>query len=174
MLYVSKRVKSIFQLDLESLAKVVSEKKNAAALKISRVKLQLFFTGGEESKATIEKQFDDIFQQQTSHSALNHQLKKTFQKKSALLGTLEKADSLLHNNFSETAARSAKTKLKVFGGTRSDEGRDARDTFLSLIHTCRKLEINFISSKIEYVGYTIFQNLHRSFASVHHQKNQMH
>jgi Transposase IS66 family len=98
----------------------------------------------EESKVAIEKQFDDIFQQQTSSPTLNHQLKKTFQKKNALLGALERADSLLHNNASETAARSAKTKLKVSGGTRSDEGRDARDTFLSLMHTCRKLGINFI------------------------------
>jgi len=98
----------------------------------------------EESKAAIEKQFDDIFQQQTSSPTLNHQLKKTFQKKNALLGVLERVDSLLHNNASETAARSAKTKFKVSGGTRSDEGRDARDTFLSLMHTCRKLGINFI------------------------------
>lgn len=98
----------------------------------------------EECKVAIEKQFDNIFQQQTSSPTLNHQLKKTFQKKNALLGILVRVDSLLHNNASETAARSAKTKFKVSGGTRSDEGRDARDTFLSLMLTCRKLGINFI------------------------------
>lgn len=101
-------------------------------------------TPDEEAKTAIKKQFDDIFQQQTSSPTLNHQLKKTHQKKEALLGVLERVDSPLHNNASETAARSAKTKFKVSGGTRSDEGRDARDTFLSLMGTCRKLGINFI------------------------------
>ncbi len=40
--------------------------------------------------------------------------------------------------------RKAKTKFKVSGGTRSDCGRVARDTFLSLQQTCLKLGINFI------------------------------
>jgi hypothetical protein len=33
------------------------------------------------------------------------------------------------------------TKRKVSGGTRSDLGRDARDTFLGLAKTCTKLGI---------------------------------
>lgn len=49
------------------------------------------------------------------------------------------------NNSSETDARAAVVKRKVSGGTRSDAGKDARDTFLSLKHTCRKLGLNFIS-----------------------------
>ncbi|MBA3603699.1 MAG: transposase [Parachlamydiaceae bacterium] len=98
----------------------------------------------EEAKKAIERQFDDIFSQQTSSPTLNHQLQKTYRKKEALLGVLERVESPLHNNGSETPARSAKTKLKVSGGTRSDQGREARDTFLSLRQTCLKLGINFI------------------------------
>lgn len=95
-------------------------------------------------KTTIEKQFDEIFQQQTSSETLNHQLQKSFKKKDALLGVLTRPDSPLHNNSSESDARKAKTKFKVSGGTRSDCGQVARDTFLSLQQTCLKLGINFI------------------------------
>jgi hypothetical protein len=44
----------------------------------------------------------------------------------------------------EARADAAKIKLKISGGTRSDEGRKVRDTFLSLQQTCLKLCINFI------------------------------
>lgn len=97
-----------------------------------------------EIAEAIEKMFDEIFQQETSSPTLNHQLKKTHQKKQELLRVLQRPEIPLHNNASETDARSAKTKLKVSGGTRSDAGRIARDTFLSLKQTCRKLGINFI------------------------------
>ena len=93
----------------------------------------------------IQKQFDDIFLQNTSSPTLNHQLEKTYQKKAELLRVLEWSKTPLHNNSSETDARSAKTKFKVSGGTRSDAGRSARDTFLSLKQTCMKLRINFIA-----------------------------
>jgi hypothetical protein len=93
----------------------------------------------------IENSFDEIFQQETSSPTLNHQLKKTHQKKQELLRALQRPETPLHNNSSETDARSAKTKLKVSGGTRSELGRIARDTFLSLKQTCRKLGINFIA-----------------------------
>lgn len=95
-------------------------------------------------KTVIEKQFDEIFQQQTNSATLNHQLQKTYKKGDALLGVLIRPDSPVHNNPSETAARKAKTKFKVSGGTRSDCGRTARDTFLSLQQTCLKLRVNFI------------------------------
>jgi len=75
---------------------------------------------------------------------LNHQLKKTHKKKAELLRVLQRPATPLHNNASETDARSAKIKLKISGGTRSDMGQKVRDTFLSLQQTCRKLGINFI------------------------------
>lgn len=109
-------------------------------------KLKAFKESPEaETIESIQKQFDDIFQQETSSPTLNHQLKKTYQKKEELLRVLQRPETPLHNNASETDARSAKTKLKVSGGTRSDMGRDARDTFLSLKQTCMKLGINFIA-----------------------------
>ena len=99
----------------------------------------------EALKEHIQKQFDDIFQQKTSSPTLNHQLEKTYEKKQELLMVLERPTTPLHNNSSESDARSAKIKLKISGGTRSDQGRKVRDTFLSLRQTCRKLGINFIA-----------------------------
>ena len=102
-------------------------------------------TPNDEAKEAIKKQFDQIFLQDTSSPTLTKRLRMTYQKKSELLRVLERPDTPLHNNSSETAARAEVTKRKVSGGTRSDEGRNARNTFLSLKLTCFKLGINFIT-----------------------------
>lgn len=99
----------------------------------------------KEAEARIREQFDDIFQQTTRSPTLNRQLEKTYGKKEELLRVLERPETPLHNNSSETCARAAKIKLKISGGTRSELGQKARDTFLSLKQTCMKLGINFIS-----------------------------
>jgi hypothetical protein len=99
----------------------------------------------EFSKKVIEKQFDDLFLNLTTSShTLNHRLRLTYEKKHRLLRVLDKPNTPLHNNSSESDARAAVIKRKISGGTRSDAGRDCRDTFLSLKQTCRKLGINFI------------------------------
>ena len=99
----------------------------------------------KEAAESIEKEFDNIFQQKTSSPTLNRQLEKTSEKKQELLRVLQRPDTPLHNNSSETCARAAKIKLKISGGTRSEVGQKVRDTFLSLKQTCLKLEINFMS-----------------------------
>ena len=99
----------------------------------------------KEAAESIEKEFDRIFQQKTSSPTLNHQLEKTGEKKEELLMVLQRPNTPLHNNSSETCARAAKIKLKISGGTRSEMGQKVRDTFLSLKQTCRKLGINFMS-----------------------------
>jgi len=98
----------------------------------------------EDFKSYLDQKFDEIFQQKTSSALLNKQLSKTHKKKLKLLRVLERPNTPLHNNSSETDARSAKMKLKISGGTRSDTGQLARDTFLSLQQTCRKLSIKFM------------------------------
>lgn len=119
---------------------------------------------------SIEKKFEEIFQQETSSPTLNHQLKKTLLKKEKLLRVLQRPEVPLHNNASETDARSAKTKLKISGGTRSDLGRVVRDTFLSLKQTCLKLGINFIAYLNDRVrGLYVIPRL----AEVIQQRSQM-
>lgn len=100
----------------------------------------------DAAKQVIENQFDDLFLRLvTSSPTLNHRLRLTHEKKEKLLRVLERPNTPLHNNRSESDARAAVIKRKVSGGTRSDAGKDSRDTFLSLIQTCRKLKINFIA-----------------------------
>ena len=64
-------------------------------------------------------------------------------KESELLLVLERPETPLHNNGSEEAIRDYAKKRKISGSTRSDWGRQCRDTFASLKKTCRKLGVSF-------------------------------
>ena len=55
---------------------------------------------------------------------------------------LERPEIPLHNNLSENDIRDYVKKRKISATTRSDSGRKARDTFLSLKKTCQKLGIS--------------------------------
>ena len=50
----------------------------------------------------------------------------------------------LHTNGSGNDIRCHATRRKLSGGTWSEPGRLARDTFLALIKTCRKLAVPFL------------------------------
>ena len=103
----------------------------------------------ENLKASLEQNFDDLFlKKKTFSPSLNKQLASTYAKKSELLRVLERPETPLHNNGTETDAREMVVKRKVSGGTRSDEGQKCRDTFISLKKTCGKLGITFL----EYLG----------------------
>jgi hypothetical protein len=60
-----------------------------------------------------------------------------------LLRVLSRPEVPLYNNTSERHIREYVTRRKVSGGTRSDSGRRARDTFASLKKTCRCLGVIF-------------------------------
>ena len=94
-------------------------------------------------KARLEQEFDALFLQKTSSALLNDRLALTYEKKDRLLLVLEIPSTPLHNNPCETDGRSGVVIKRVSGGTRSDDGKKARDTFLSLKQTARKLGINF-------------------------------
>ena len=70
-------------------------------------------------------------------------LRHLHRRKSELLLVLRRPDIPLHTNGSETDIRDFVKKRKVSGGTRSELGRQCRDTFASLKKTCRKLGISF-------------------------------
>lgn len=57
---------------------------------------------------------------------------------------LERPETPLHNNGTETDAREMVVKRKVSGGTGTDEGQKCRDTFVSLKKTCSKLGLTFL------------------------------
>ena len=94
-------------------------------------------------KAALKARFDRIFKRQTGFATLDRLLARLHANKSELLRVLDYPQIPLHTNGSENDIRCQVTRRKVSGTTRSDDGRDCRDAFLSLAKTCRKLGISF-------------------------------
>jgi Transposase IS66 family len=100
-------------------------------------------TPGKATKRTLQERFDAIFTQQTCFQTLNLALQRLHANKKELLLVLERPDIPLHNNLSENDIRDYVKKRKISATTRSEAGRAARDTFLSLKKTCQKLGLSF-------------------------------
>ncbi len=109
-----------------------------------------------KDKNRLEKMFDEIFFSKTASATLNTVLKRIYQNKSELLLVLDRPDIPLHNNGAESAIREYVKKRKISGSTRSETGRQCRDTFTSLKKSCRKLELSFwqyLKDRIEQTGF---------------------
>lgn len=96
-----------------------------------------------QRKRELTRRFDNIFTAKTGFVMLDRQLKRLHAHKNELLKVLERPDIPLHTNGSENDIRCQVIKRKISGGTRSNEGRQCRDAFLSLAKTCAKLGISF-------------------------------
>jgi Transposase IS66 family len=94
-------------------------------------------------KAVLESHFDTLCEQRTVYPSINNVLKEMRQHKADLLRVLECLAVPLHNNGTESIIRVYVQKRKISGSTRSPAGRRCRDTFVSLMKTCRKLGISF-------------------------------
>lgn len=105
-----------------------------------------------EKVAPLQARFDALFTQSTDYYTLDDLLLRLHRRKSELLLILKRPDIPLHTNGSETDIRDYVKKRKVSGGTRSDLGRQCRDTFASLKKTCRKLGIPFWSYLLDRVS----------------------
>lgn len=97
----------------------------------------------ETKKIQLEDRFEEIFTQKTDYQMLNLALERLYGNKAELLLVLERPEIPLHNNLSENDIREYVKRRKVSGSTRSELGRQCRDTFTSLKKTCRKLGISF-------------------------------
>ena len=97
----------------------------------------------KRSKAVLVARFEHIFKLETGFVTLDRLLVRLHKKKSELLMVLDRPEIPLHTNGSENDVRCQVTRRKVSGGTRSDTGRDCRDSFLALGKTCFKLGISF-------------------------------
>jgi uncharacterized coiled-coil protein SlyX len=97
-----------------------------------------------ESSLNLQGKFDRIFGRcYIRHGLLNGVLNQIRNHKLELLQVLDCPEFPLHNNAAETDIREYVTRRKISGGTRSELGRKARDTFVGLKKTCRKLGISF-------------------------------
>ncbi len=91
----------------------------------------------------IEQKFDKLCKPVTHFDSLSKLLKALKNKKDKLLLVLTQPHTSLHNNDSERDIREYVKRRKISAGTRSENGKKARDTLLSLKKTCRKLGISF-------------------------------
>lgn len=96
-----------------------------------------------EEKVKLSKIFDELFTSNTGFSRLDEYFPNTLARKDKLLLVLDHPYIPLHNNTSETDLRERVIKRKISYGNRSWQGVKAWDTYLGLLHTCRKLKISF-------------------------------
>jgi hypothetical protein len=97
----------------------------------------------EAKSLELAARFDTIFTQKTGYATLDLALRRLHCNCEELLLVLKRPDVPLHTNGSERDIREQVIRKKISGGTRSDLGRQCRDTFLSLKKTCRKLGVSF-------------------------------
>jgi hypothetical protein len=91
----------------------------------------------------LRTEFDTLFATRTGYTQLDRQIAKTQAKKPALLLVLDHPELPLHNNAAELAVRQRVRKRDISFGPRSEAGKEAWDTFMTLAETTRKLGISF-------------------------------
>ncbi len=106
-----------------------------------------------EDKTALADRFDTIFTTPTCNTPLNLALGRLHANKAELLLVLERPEIPLHNNLSERDIREYVKRRKISGSTRSEKGRKARDTFISLKKTCRKLGLSFWKYLQDRIGH---------------------
>jgi hypothetical protein len=97
----------------------------------------------ESERLSLDKRFDEIFQQRTCFQTLNLAIERLHKNKAGLLVALKKPQVPLHNNVAEGHIRDVVKKRKISASTRNEEGKRCRDTFLSLKKTCANLGVSF-------------------------------
>jgi hypothetical protein len=84
-----------------------------------------------------KKHLTRCFSTKTGYEELDKRTALTKQKKEELLLVLRFPKIPLHNNTAELALRELVVKRKISNGTRSEDGRTARETMMTLLDTCR-------------------------------------
>jgi len=115
-----------------------------------------------ERKNALTTEFDRIFTTTTGFVTLDRLLARLHANKAELLKVLERPEIPLHTNGSENDIRCHVTRRKVSGGTRSERGRNCRDTFLALLKTCAKLGVSFwdyLGSRFAIAGSAVIPPL---------------
>jgi Transposase IS66 family len=94
-------------------------------------------------RAALRARFERIFSRVTGFAELDAVVARLRANKAELLLVLDRPEIPLHSNSAENAIRCVVTKRRISGETRSAAGKQARDTFLSLLKTCTKLAVSF-------------------------------
>ena len=96
-----------------------------------------------ETATQLQRRFTELFSTRTGHARLDQGLERTYANKDQLLMTLERPETPTHTNGSENDIRCHVTRRDISSGTRSENGRVARDALLGLMKTCMKQGVSF-------------------------------
>jgi Transposase IS66 family len=107
-----------------------------------------------EEAGLLRSTFDTLFATVTGYADLDNRIAKTLAKKDKLLLVLDYPELLLHNNPAELAARQRVRKRDISFGPRTDAGREAWDTFMTLFETAKKLNVNFFDYLFDRISKT--------------------
>ncbi len=95
----------------------------------------------------LSAEFDELFSTKIGYYALDDRIEKTKAKEEELLKVLKYPELPLHNNGSELEVRAEKRRQDVSLQTKTEEGTKAKDTFLTITQTAKKLGV----SAYEYI-----------------------
>jgi len=95
-----------------------------------------------EKKESLVSKFDTLFATRTGYDALEERIAKTQSKKASLLLVLDYPEIPLHNNASELGARVQARYRDISFHNMSEQGLRAKDTFMTIVETARKLAVN--------------------------------
>lgn len=90
----------------------------------------------------LSEAFDRLFSTQTDYAELDERIAKTLAKKEALLAVLRHPELPLHNNDAELGARAQARVRDVSLHTKSKAGTRAKDTFMTIVQTAKKLGVS--------------------------------
>lgn len=92
--------------------------------------------------ALLQAEFKRLFETRTGYEELDNRIAKTKLKEASLLLVLYHPELPLHNNASELGARKQARYRDISLHTMSRAGTDAKDTFMTIVETAKKLAVN--------------------------------
>lgn len=116
-------------------------------------KLQAYQTDPDpETAAALRLEFETLFSQTTDYDQLNQRLAKTLAHEEKLLVILDHPEIPLHNNPAELGARQRVRKRDVSFGPRTEDGKVAWDSFMTVAETAKKLKVSFYQYVLDRIS----------------------
>lgn len=96
----------------------------------------------EQFEKKLIDEFDALFSTETGYQQLDDRIQKTKDKRDSLLLVLKYPTLPLHNNASELGARTQARYRDASFHTINQKGTEAKDTFMTITQTAKKLAVN--------------------------------
>ncbi len=116
-------------------------------------KLQAFQASPDPEKVpALKLEFETVFSQTTDYEQLNQRLRKTLAHQEKLLLVLAHPEIPLHNNSAELGVRQRVRKRDVSFGPRTEEGKVAWDSLMTVAETAKKMKVSFYQYVLDRVS----------------------